>query len=151
MPASETRATMSPRSIRWASSVARGPSLPSWLEISGGAGRMPSLSSRPPVRRGVSPGVPAAPAGGVAAPRLGAAVPVDRRAGGKTRAKPRVGLALGGDAPLASESRPRRQRLDATPSRAVALAGRTVRLDHRVAELGPGAGGTAVDLAVQDQ
>ena len=51
MPASETRATVSPRSIRCASSIARGASLPSWIEISGGAGRMPSLSSRPPVRR----------------------------------------------------------------------------------------------------
>ncbi len=51
MPASETRTTTSPRSIRCASSVARGASLPSWIEISGGAGRMPSLSSRPPVRR----------------------------------------------------------------------------------------------------
>ena len=31
--------------------VARAASLPSWLETSRGAGRMPSLSSRPPVRR----------------------------------------------------------------------------------------------------
>ena len=51
MPASETSATRAPRSIFWASSVARAASLPSWLEISGGAGRMPSLSSRPPVLR----------------------------------------------------------------------------------------------------
>ena len=51
MPASETSATVAPRSIRCASSVARAASLPSWLETSGGAGRIPSLSSRPPVRR----------------------------------------------------------------------------------------------------
>ena len=51
MPASETSATTSPRSIRCASSVARAASLPSWLETSRGAGRIPSLSSSEPVRR----------------------------------------------------------------------------------------------------
>ena len=51
MPASETSATRAPRSIRCASSVARAASFPSWLETSGGAGLIPSLSSRPPVRR----------------------------------------------------------------------------------------------------
>ncbi len=52
---------------------------------------------------------------------------------------------------LAAERRARGQRLDAAVVGAVALAGRAVGLDHDVAELGPGPGRAAVDLAVEDQ
>ncbi len=61
------------------------------------------------------------------------------------------GRAFGRRSPLAPERRAGGQRLDAAVVGAVALAGRAVGLDHRVAELGAGAGRAAVDLAAEHQ
>ena len=268
MPASETRATSSPRSIRCASSVARAASLPSWLETNRGVGTDAELVEQragaarvlagdevgadqrladprgdvvevadrrraddQPSRHQPSPrsssirAIAAAPIMPASLPRVASRIGVSfigvsarsrtsRRAGSSSRSpaamtpppttiasgwkmlakleqatprrladqfedadrglvavdrslghrlavdrlprrqqppEGRVRRAFGRGQPLAPERRPGGERLDAAVVGAVALAGRAVGLDHHVAELGPGAGRAAVDLAAEDQ